>query len=48
MMIAARLARQLLVDAPSDALCDSCLALACGTTLTETRQGYLTACNAAC
>ena len=37
-MTVAELARQLLIDAPSDALCDSCLALACGATLTEMRQ----------
>src|SRR5438552_9698280 len=30
MMTVAELARQFLIDAPSDALCDSCLALACG------------------
>jgi len=38
MMTVAELARQLLIEAPSDALCDSCLALACGTTLAEMRQ----------
>jgi hypothetical protein len=38
MMTVAELARQLLIDAPSDALCDSCLALACGATLVEMRQ----------
>jgi hypothetical protein len=32
------LARQLLFDAPGDALCDSCLALACATTLSEMRE----------
>ena len=37
-MTVAELARQLLIDAPTDALCDSCLALACGATLTEMRQ----------
>jgi len=37
-MTVAELARQFLIDAPSDALCDSCLALACGATLTEMRQ----------
>ena len=37
-MTVAELARQLLIDAPSDALCDPCLALACGATLTEMRQ----------
>ena len=37
-MTAAELVRQLLVDAPGDALCDACLALACGTTLTEMRE----------
>ena len=31
-------ARQLLVDAPGNALCDACLALACGTTVTEMRE----------
>jgi|SRR5438132_2719329 len=38
MMTVAELARQFLIDAPSDALCDSCLALACGATLVEMRQ----------
>jgi len=34
----AALARQLLLDTPGDALCDPCLALVCGTTLTEMRE----------
>jgi hypothetical protein len=38
MMAVAELARQLLIDAPRDALCDCCLALACGTSLAEMRQ----------
>jgi len=48
-MTAAELVRQLLVDAPGDALCDACLALACGTTLTEMREitGGLTAADPA-
>ena len=37
-MIPAALARQLLIDAAGDALCDACLALACGTSLTEMHQ----------
>src|SRR5438045_3496896 len=48
-MTAAELVRQLLVDAPGDALCDACRALACGTTLTEMREitGGLTAADPA-
>ncbi len=34
-MTPAELARRLLVDAPGEALCDSCLALACSTALSE-------------
>jgi len=37
-MTPAQLARQLLVDAPGDALCNACLALACGTSLAEMRE----------
>jgi len=37
-MTPAELARQLLMDGPGDAFCDPCLALACGTTLTEMRS----------
>ena len=34
----AQIVRQLLTDSPGEALCDACLAFACGTSLTEMRQ----------
>jgi hypothetical protein len=37
-MTAAELARRILLDAPGDAQCDACLALACQTTLAEMRS----------
>jgi hypothetical protein len=37
-MTPAELARRLLTTMPANALCDTCLALACGTTLTEMHE----------
>src|SRR5437773_11932484 len=34
----AQIVRQVLTDSPGEALCDACLAFACGTSLTEMRQ----------